>query len=372
MKLIVNLSTLGERPTGLGVYSENCVSRIASRFNVGFVSGGATGVQMRGETVLKAPASIAIGGGKLAAIRRQLWMRKVNFDDESLVYSPTHHGFSAQANQIITIHDLICLRFPSQHRPQYLFFRFGLPRLLKKCRAVFTVSETTRQDVAETYGFPLDRIFVVPNGVDASAFSPDTAARPDEPFLLMVGARYSHKNVDEVLDMAEQWSRDFRLVVTSCGGDYRAMLEKKVAALGLKERVEFTDYLSRDALIRLYQGCSALVYPSKWEGFGIPPLEALACGSPVIASDIPVHREVLGDAAFFVRLGDESSWASAFEALQSETEVAARMNSAGDRLGHFTWDRAANALEESLLAVEPRLESCRIAVNAPDGAGVQG
>ena len=78
----------------------------------------------------------------------------------------------------------------------------------------------------------------------------------------MVGARYSHKNVDEVLDMAGLWSRHFRLVVTSCGGDYRAMLENKVAALGLKGRVEF-DYLSRDSLIRLYQGCSALVYPER-------------------------------------------------------------------------------------------------------------
>ena len=71
---------------------------------------------MRGETVLKAPASIAIGG-ETCCDPAPVGMRKVNFDDESLVYSPTHHGFSAQANQIITIHDLICLRFPSQHRP---------------------------------------------------------------------------------------------------------------------------------------------------------------------------------------------------------------------------------------------------------------
>ena len=217
----------------------------------------------------------------------------------------------------MTIHDLICLRFPMQHKPQYSFFRFGLPRLLKKCRAVFTVSETTRQDVAKTYGFPLERIFVVPNGVDASSFAPDASAKPKDPFLLMVGARYSHKNVDEVLDMARLWAKDYRLVVTSCGGEYKAALLKKVAELGLADRVEFKDYLSREALIRLYQGCSGWFIPVfKMGGLRHPPLEALACGGPVIASDIPVHREVLGDAAFFVRLGDAASWATALEGMR--------------------------------------------------------
>lgn len=357
MNLILNLSMLGPKPTGLGVYSENCAGGIAARFDCGLIAG--TGALPAGKVLVKAPDSVAIGSGKLAAIKRQLWMRSLSFGPDKLVYSPTHHGLPNLDGQIVTIHDLICLRFPMQHKPQYLFFRFGLPRLLKKCRAVFTVSETTRQDVAKTYGFPLERIFVVPNGVDASAFAPDASAKPKDPFLLMVGARYSHKNVDEVLDMAQLWAKDYRLVVTSCGGEYKAALLKKVAELGLTDRVEFKDYLSREALIRLYQGCSALVYPSKWEGFGIPPLEALACGGPVIASDIPVHREVLGDAAFFVRLGDAKSWAAALEGIKTPSEVAAKLGAAKGLLEKFTWGNAVNALERSLLAVEPRLAGLR-------------
>jgi len=355
--LVLNVSMLGKSPTGLGVYSEHCTNGIAARFDVKLIAGA--GRLPKGEVLFRAPESVAIGGGKLAAIRRQLWMRSLSVGAGRLVYSPTHHGLPNVDGQIVTVHDLICLRFPSQHVPQYLFFRFGLPRLLKKCRAVFTVSETTRQDVARTYGYPLERIFVVPNGVDASAFSPDPAARPEEPFLLMVGARYSHKNVDEVLDQARLWSGRFRLVVTSCGGDYKARLLQKVADLGIGDRVGFCDYLSRDQLIKLYQGCSALVYPSKWEGFGIPPLEALACGSPVIASDIPVHREVLGDAAFFVKLGDTSSWAAAFEAVQSAAEVAEKLNRARGLLQRFTWSHAVDALERNLLEVEPGLVECR-------------
>lgn len=359
MQLLLNLSMLGPNPTGLGIYSENCSDGIAKRFECDLIAG--TGPLPTGKVLIKAPGSIAIGTGKIAAIRRQIWMRSLTFGDDKLVYSPTHHGLPNQTGQIVTIHDLICLRFPTQHKSQYLYFKFGLPRLLKKCRAVFTVSETTRQDVAQTYGFPLDRIFVVPNGVDAKAFSPDASAKPMDPFLLMVGAQYSHKNVDEVLEVNRLWSKDYRLVVTSCDGDYKTALLHKVAELGISDRVVFKDYLSRSELIRLYQGCSALIYPSKWEGFGIPPLEALACGAPVIASDIPVHREVLGEAVFFVQLGDTSSWATAFEAIKSSSEVSSRLDAVDGLLERFTWEHAVNALERSLLALEPRLEASRSA-----------
>lgn len=143
---------LGPRPTGLGVYSEHCALALSRRFDLELIAGH--GKLPDSPVCVQAPDSVAIGSGKGAAIRRQLWMRQLRFDADTLVYSPTHHGLPMQDGQIITVHDLICLRFPAQHRPQYLFFRFGLPRLLRKCRAVFTVSETTRQDIAETYGFP--------------------------------------------------------------------------------------------------------------------------------------------------------------------------------------------------------------------------
>jgi len=346
---------LGPKPTGLGVYSEHSADALASRFRVGLISG--QGTLPAGKVLVKAPASVAIGSGKLAAIRRQLWMRSVSFDPSTLVYSPTHHGLPGVDGQVITIHDLICLRYPMQHKPQYLFFKFGLPKLLKKCRAVFCVSETTKSDVAQTYGYPKEKIFVVPNGVNTSSFSANPDARDCDPYLLMVGARYSHKNVDEVLTMSDLWSAKYKLMVTSCDGGYREQLERQVAARGLQDRVRFLDYLSRDDLIRLYQGCSALLYPSKWEGFGIPPLEALACGSPVIASGIPVHREVLGDAALFVDLGNRSSWAAAFNSLSQESAVGQCLKSGQAVLNRFTWENSAEILVRSLLAVEPKLKS---------------
>jgi glycosyltransferase involved in cell wall biosynthesis len=234
-----------------------------------------------------------------------------------------------------------------------------LPRLLKKCRAVFTVSHTTRQDIAATYGYPSDRIHVVPNGVDATVFKPDPLVKPANPFLLMVGARYQLKNVEEVLDMAEFWKRDYRLIVTSCGGSYRKKMEQKAAHYGLTDQIEFKAYLSSDELLHLYQGASALLYPSLWEGFGIPPLEALACGTPVIASDIPVHREVLGEAGWFVKLGDSQSWAEVFQSLVSPSFVKERLAAGQALISKLTWHHAVDALEQALLCVEPRLEEIR-------------
>jgi glycosyltransferase involved in cell wall biosynthesis len=357
MKLVCNLSMLGSSPTGLGVYAEHCVTGLAQRFHLDLIAGKQ--FVPKGKILVEAPEFVAIGGGKLAALRRQYWMSSLRFNSGQLVYSPTHHGLSNQTGQIITVHDLICLRFPAQHLSQHFFFRFCLPRLLKKCRAVFTVSEATRYDIAETYAYPLENILVVPNGVDTGAFSPTPIARAENRFLLMVGARYPHKNVDEVLDMAPYW-QGYRLVVTSCDGAYRKVLERKVREQGLSDRVEFKDYLSREALLHFYQRASALIYPSHWEGFGIPPLEALACGTPVIASDIPPHREVLGEAAFFVKLGDPQSWANAFRLLALPERVANCLEVGRTRLSKFTWSNAVDALERALLSVEPRLEESRL------------
>ena len=348
---------LGSRPTGLGVYSENCVAKLADRFELSLIAGN--GALPHGDVLVRTPRSIAIGERKCAAIRRQLWMRSLRFSPDDLVYSPTHHGLPYQSGQIITVHDLVSLRFPTQHRTQYLFFRFVIPRLLKKCRAVFTVSYTTRQNIADTYGYPLNRIYVVPNGVDATVFKPTPHAKSADPFLLMVGARYHHKNVDEVLDMAEFWKQDYRLVVASCGGNYRKKMEQKAANYGLAGQVEFKDYLPNEELLRLYQEASALLYPSLWEGFGIPPLEALACGTPVIASDIPVHKEVLGEAGWFVKLGNSQSWAEAFQSLASPAFVKERLAAGQALVSKLTWHHAADALEQALLCVEPRLEEIR-------------
>lgn len=354
--LVVNLSMLGTRPTGLGVYAERCARALSERFEISVVAGN--GFVPEAPRLASAPASVAIGAGKGAAIKRALWARSVALPGVRLLYSPTHHALPRAGRQVITIHDLICLRFPKQHRMQYWYFRYLLPGILKRCTAVFTVSETTRRDIAEHYGFPLERIHVVPNGVDSARFAPQ-AGEPKtsgEPYLLMVGARYPHKNVQEVLSVGSLWSGKYKLVVASCGGEYRAQLEAQATSLGLLDRIEFLDYVDDARLRQLYREAAALLYPSHWEGFGIPPLEALASGTQVIAADIPVLREVLGDAAQFVSLGSPSSWEVAIAGLEDASAESSRKQAASAVLEKFTWERSADALQSALLSVDAALD----------------
>ena len=363
MKLLLNLSTLGPRPTGLGVYATRCAVAASKALQCGVV--GTASPSASAPLVTQSPADVALGGGRFAAARRWAWARRVSPGQAFLVYSPTHHGLPRAASdghgQILTVHDLIALRYPKQHPLQALYFRTVLRRQLSQCRAVFTVSQTSRTDLHEHFGLPLDRIHVVPNGVDTTVFTPAPAGAAREPFLLMVGAAYRHKNVQEVLTMSGLWRHRYSLKIASCRGGYRQQLQRQVAELQLGDRVEFLDYVSQPQLVELYRRCSALLYPSLWEGFGIPPLEAMACGAPVIASDIPVHREVLGSHAQLVRLGDESAWGAAFDTLSTAAPApAGHMDQQRETspIRRFSWDGSAGALIRSLCEVEPRLELC--------------
>lgn len=352
MKLLINLSMLGPRPTGLGVYAGHCARAADAAFDTEVIAPPS----YRGDAhvALRSPQNIVLGAGRAAPIRRWIWARQHSRPADRLVYSPTHHGFAGEPGQILTIHDLIALRFPAQHPVQHLFFRHLLPRELRRCRAVFTVSETTKADLHEHYGYPLASIHVVPNGVDRGVFRRAAVETPRDNFLLMVGAAYAHKNVDEVLERAALWQPRFSLVVASCRGAYRKHLEAIVRTRGLGAKVRFIDYVEPAELVRLYQRCAAFVCPSKWEGFGIPALEALACGARVIASDIPAHREVLGSAATFVTLGDGASWEAALADLATPGHAASAAG-APSPLERFTWPRSAQALVAAFEAAEPAL-----------------
>ncbi|MET0391333.1 MAG: glycosyltransferase, partial [Polyangiales bacterium] len=182
MKLVVNISSIGPRSTGLGNYAVHCARAAALALDAEVVA--AHGVDGFDNVVLRAPASHAIGASRTAALRRWVWGKVQQPFPGRVMYSPTHHVLQGADAQVLTVHDLISLRFSRQHPTQHLYFRHILPRELTRCRAVFTVSETTKLDIHEAYGFPLDRIWVVPNGVDRDVFRPAETPVEREPFLL--------------------------------------------------------------------------------------------------------------------------------------------------------------------------------------------
>ena len=245
----------------------------------------------------------------------------------------------APRSSVITVHDL-----SFEYQPDVMtlrdrtIFRTLVPRSARRAARVLTVSEWTKRDLAERYGLAPERIVVTPNGVDP-AFSPDGPVRGDRTELLFVGAIQPRKDPVTALEALALLDDTVRLLFVGPekhgGDDVRAA----VSRLGLRTRVEFLGRVGKDDLAALYRGAACLVFPSRYEGFGLPVLEAMACGTPVVATRAGALPEIAGDAAVLVEPRDPQALASGIaEALANRASLVA----AGlDRARQFTWTKTA-------------------------------
>ena len=225
---------------------------------------------------------------------------------------------------VVTVHDLAVLRHPGTFNQwTRRYSRLAVPRVARAARLVIAVSEFTRGEIAELLAVPAERIRVIPNGVGAPFVPEGRAAEGD--YVLMVGTLEPRKN----LAAAEEAARSLGVPV------------RVVGARGWGG-VQVDGWLGRVAdeeLARLYRGARCLVYPSLYEGFGIPVLEAMACGTPVVTSRGGATEEVAGGAAVLVDPCDPASIAAGIEeagARRDELRTRGRERAAG-----FTWERVA-------------------------------
>ena len=199
---------------------------------------------------------------------------------------------------VVTIHDLSFEREPSlMSRKDRLIFKRVVPRAARKAKRVLTVSERTRRDLRELYRIPDGKIVVTPNGVDPVFTPGNNKVQAD--YVLLVGAVQERKNPLAALAAAE--SAGLPLVVAGPAKD--EALTRELARRGAR----IAGYVTEDELVELYRGAACLIQPSRFEGFGLPVLEAMACGTPVVAVPEPALREIAGDAAVWVEehdLGD--------------------------------------------------------------------
>jgi glycosyltransferase involved in cell wall biosynthesis len=268
------------------------------------------------------------------------------------VLATTHLGFPGHKHQILTVHDVRPQLMPDSW-VHVLYFRFMLPRALRRANGVLTVSETSRDAISQTYNIPREKIYVVPNVV--RVVPPEAIPVPiknEVPYLLMVNAAFRHKNAAEVLSRHALWEADYRLKILAGEGHYRDELRTQTRRLGLADRVDFLPQVSDEELASLYTHAAALVYPSLLEGFGLPPAEAMAYGTPVIVSDIPVFHELFADAPLFVRLGDTASWRRALEGIE-EARRPERIEHARCIAGQYTDERMCSALTAALRSIWP-------------------
>jgi glycosyltransferase involved in cell wall biosynthesis len=256
---------------------------------------------------------------------------------------------------VVTVYDLSFLRFPEAFRPfnRWYLSRFT-PLAVRRARRVITISESTRRDVIERLGVPPERVDVVYCGCDP-AFRPLPAPEvarfrranglPDR-FMLYVGTLEPRKNILGLLAAYARW-RDggadvMPLVLAGARGWYYDEVFRRVEALGLVDAVRFVGYVAGEDLPLLYNAAEALVYPSRFEGFGLPVLEAMACGLPVICSNAASLPEVAGEAGWLVDPGDEIGLAEAMQRVAGDGTLRREMSARGlARANAFSWESAA-------------------------------
>ncbi len=231
---------------------------------------------------------------------------------------------------VVTLHDVIRSHFPPRNPAARVYVAVMTPRALHKSVKVLTVSEAAKRAIVETFDCDASKIVVTPNGVDGIFF--EDGPRAEGRYFLFVGNDKAHKNVDRVVDASRRVvESSSRLVLV--GGDF----ERYPDAIS-------PGFVSLAELAALYRGAIALVMPSFEEGFGLPVVEAMAAGTPVIASDIPALREVTGGHAFFVDPYSVESIAHAMRNVTREHVSAAR-----EHARRFTWARCAELTREVYL-----------------------
>jgi glycosyltransferase involved in cell wall biosynthesis len=251
---------------------------------------------------------------------------------------------------VVTCHDLIPACLPDEYlagpgrAAQALAYRRYLRRLAR-ARLVLTPSAETAADVARIAGVDPDRVRVVPWGAPAPA-APE-GPPPEGPYALYSGAIEPHKNAALAVEAIARAAPGIGLVMAgpwSPGRERR--LRGRAARAGAGGRVTWLGMVSPGRLAALRAGATAVLVPSRKEGFGLPVLEAMAAGVPVLASDLPALREVGGDAATYLPPGDPSAWAAAISAAaeRGPAERAARAAAGRARAATFTWERTARGL----------------------------
>jgi glycosyltransferase involved in cell wall biosynthesis len=267
-------------------------------------------------------------------------------DRVDVFHSPTGTlPLLAPCRQVVTIHDLFAAIEPSWFTPRVAVqLRTAQRRAARTAAAVIAVSERTRLDLVERFGIAPERITTVHNGVDHGRFAPaevDAEAVADRfgvryPFILCVGSLMPWRNAPRLLRAASRL--EFGLLFVGRDIWNRDPTERMASERGWNW-AQFAGYVGDSDLPTLYAAASVFAYPSLYEGFGIPPLEAMACGTPVVASTAGALPEVLGDAALLVDPYDEDALA---QALQAASEDRGELRRRGLlRAACFTWPTTA-------------------------------
>ena len=289
------------------------------------------------------------------------------FASFDVLFEPNYVPPPTKAKRIvITVHDLAFRLFPETASPGTKKWLQELDSAVHRATRIVTVSEATKADIVEGFRVPEERVAVIPLGVDRKLFRPAPVEeirrvrsrfRIEGPYLLFLGGIEPRKNLPAVVEAFARLPDDVRPTLV-IAGSYVPWNPEGIQALrraldeldpAVRARVVLTGYVSDADKVALLSGAVGLVYPSRYEGFGLPVLEAMACLTPVLTSNVSSLPEVAGDAALLVDPGDTAAIGAGMEQLLRDEGLRDRLRQRGEeRVARFTWEDTARGTADVL------------------------
>lgn len=349
--LLINLSFLIAEPTGIATYANNVIPQLQQLDPTLLVS-----QEIAPYPCYRVPADMTPDQGTKGHLRRILWTQfqvpaiykqlKAN-----LLFSPLPEApIFSNCRYIVTVHDLIPLRFPKRFSRLTAYFRYYIPQVLKQAEHIICDSTATANDVTNFFNIQPEKITAVPLAYDAENFR--FLDLPTSNYFLYIGRHDPYKNLHRLVEAFSALPNrgDFELWLAGPSDrNYTPELATHIQELGLSDQVKFIGYVPYEKLPVLMNQAIALVFPSLWEGFGLPALEAMACGTPVITSGRSSLPEVVGDAAVLIDPYNVREITEAMVTVTTRSTWRTRLRELGlVRASQFSWAKTGKNTAEIL------------------------
>lgn len=317
-KLLINASILGDKLNGVTVYTIETLKRLIPLLEINEIdfivhsynTPHLNFIPKEKKALIKLPKLLELLVANKRSLHRLIWnllFLKKNSKGYDIVYSPSTHGYINGTNQIITIHDVICLNYPKQNKLQYFYFKYIVPYVASKS-SIIAISQFTQLEIVNRLKINRNRIVTIYNGtdhIDTDSISLTTdivskfGLKPQE-YFITVGGNYAHKNIMMLLNVASMFTNDVhKFLIVGCSGLYRVSIQREISERKLNN-VILAQYVTNSELYSLYKYCKANIYISLHEGFGFPPIEAAYFEKVSVVSNSSSMPEICGDNVIYV------------------------------------------------------------------------
>ena len=361
-KIAINGTYIQKQASGLGVLTYNLIPELMnlSDFDYALYSHSDLFQTKYPNRFIAVAGSLSPDFGFLGHIKRLWWYQtklrqQLARQNTALFYSPVIEGMLFPSiPQIVTVPDLIPLKYPELSPKWQYYYRYVVPFILKRSQKIICISQHTKKDLIENYQLNPGSIEVVYLGFDRELFFPKP--NPDvlqkyslDKYLLYVGDMRFYKNLGRCLEAFDRLpDKNCKFVITGQKDDFfYPEIKRQTELLSAKDRIIFLDYVPTADLPGLYSMAQCLVFASLYEGFGLPVLEAMACGCPVVASDSTSIPEVGGDSVLYVDPHDVENITQGMNDILTNPNLRHDLSHKGlERAKLFNWEKTAKDVQQ--------------------------